>query len=32
MTYRFITWAAVLWIVVWLTPYVYAVNDLITWR
>jgi hypothetical protein len=32
MTYRFITWAAVLWIAIWLTPYVYAVNDLITWR
>jgi hypothetical protein len=32
MTYRIISWAAVAWIAVWLTPYLYAVNDLITWR
>jgi hypothetical protein len=32
MTYRIMTWAAVAWIAIWLTPYVYAVNDLITWR
>ena len=25
------TWAAVAWIAVWLTTYLYAVNDLITW-
>jgi hypothetical protein len=29
---RIMTWAAVAWIAVWLTPYLYAVNDLITWR
>jgi hypothetical protein len=29
MTYRIMTWAAVAWIAVWLTPYLYAVNDLI---
>jgi hypothetical protein len=32
MTYRIMTWAAVAWIAIWLTPYLYAVNDLITWR
>jgi hypothetical protein len=32
MTYRIISWAAVAWIAFWLTPYFYAVNDLITWR
>jgi PhnB protein len=26
------TVATVAWIAVWLTPYLYAVNDLITWR
>jgi hypothetical protein len=31
MTYRIMTWAAVAWIAVWLTTYLYAVNDLITW-
>jgi hypothetical protein len=32
MTYRTVTWAAVAWIAIWLMPYLYAVNDLITWR
>jgi hypothetical protein len=32
VTSRIMTWAAVAWIAVWLTPYLYAVNDLITWR
>ena len=32
MTYRIITWVAVAWTAAWLTPYLYAVNDLITWR
>jgi hypothetical protein len=32
VTGRIMTWAAVAWIAVWLTPYLYAVNDLITWR
>jgi len=32
MTGHIMTWAAVAWIAVWLTPYLYAVNDLITWR
>jgi hypothetical protein len=31
MTYRIMTWAAIAWIAVWLTTYLYAVNDLITW-
>ena len=29
---RVMTLAAVAWIALWLTPYLYAVNDLITWR
>jgi hypothetical protein len=29
---RIMTWAAVAWVAIWLTPYLYAVNDLITWR
>ena len=32
MTGHIMTWAAVAWIAVWLTPYLYAVNDLIAWR
>jgi hypothetical protein len=32
MTYRVVTWATVAWLAVWLTPYLYAVNDLVTWR
>ena len=32
MTGHIMTWAAVAWIAIWLTPYLYAVNDLITWR
>ena len=32
MTNRVMAWAAVAWIALWLTPYLYAVNDLITWR
>jgi len=32
MTYRIMAWAAVAWIAVWLTPYLYAATDLITWR
>ena len=31
MTYRIMTWAAIAWIAVWLTTYLYAVNDLVTW-
>jgi hypothetical protein len=32
MKYHLIAWAAISWIVVCLAPYVYALNDLITWR
>jgi len=32
MTYRVMTLATIAWIAVWLAPYLYAVNDLITWR
>ena len=32
MTGHIMSWAAVAWIAIWLTPYLYAVNDLITWR
>jgi hypothetical protein len=32
MTYRMMTLATIAWIAVWLAPYLYAVNDLITWR
>jgi len=31
MTYRIMTSVAVSWIAVWLTTYLYAANDLITW-
>jgi hypothetical protein len=31
MTYRIMTLAAVAWIATLLTPYLFAVNDLITW-
>ena len=29
MTYRIVTWATVAWLAVWLTPYLYAANDLL---
>jgi hypothetical protein len=32
MPSRIVGWAAVAWIALWLAPYLYAVNDLITWR
>ena len=32
MTGHIMSWAAVAWIAIWLTPYLYAVNDLIAWR
>jgi hypothetical protein len=32
MTYRIMTLASVTWIAILLTPYLFAVNDLITWR
>ena len=32
MKYRIIAWAAITLIAVCLGPYVYALNDLITWR
>jgi hypothetical protein len=32
MRYRILAWAAISWIAVCLGPYVYALNDLITWR
>jgi hypothetical protein len=32
MTCRIVAWAVALWIAVCLAPYVYAFDDLITWR
>jgi hypothetical protein len=32
MRYRIVVWGAIAWIVVCLAPYLYALNDLITWR
>src|SRR6516165_6290603 len=32
MSYRIVFWSAVGWVVHCLAPYVYALNDLITWR
>ena len=32
MKYRILASAAISWIAVFLGPYVYALNDLITWR
>jgi hypothetical protein len=32
MRYRIVVWSAIGWIVVCLAPYLYALNDLITWR
>jgi hypothetical protein len=32
MSHRLIIWSTAVWIAVCLAPYVYALNDLITWR
>jgi hypothetical protein len=32
MKYCILAWAAISWIAICLGPYVYALNDLITWR
>jgi hypothetical protein len=32
MRYCIVAWAAITWILVCLAPYIYALNDLITWR
>jgi len=32
MSYRIVFWGAVAWVALCLAPYVYALNDLITWR
>ena len=32
MRYRIVVWSAIGWIAVCLAPYLYALNDLITWR
>ena len=32
MSYRLIVWSTVAWIALSVAPYVYALNDLITWR
>jgi hypothetical protein len=32
MSHRIVIWSTVVWITVCLAPYVYALNDLITWR
>jgi hypothetical protein len=32
MRYRVVVWSAIAWIAFCLAPYLYALNDLITWR
>lgn len=32
MTCRIITVSAILWVAVWIAPYVYAAHDLIAWQ
>jgi hypothetical protein len=32
MRYRIVIWSAIAWVALCLVPYVYALNDLITWR
>ena len=32
MRYQIVVWSAIAWIAVCLVPYLYALNDLITWR
>ena len=32
MSYRIVFWGVVGWVALCLAPYVYALNDLITWR
>jgi hypothetical protein len=32
MSYRIVFWSAVGWVALCIAPYVYALNDLITWR
>jgi len=32
MSYQIIVWSAVTWIAICIAPYVYALNDLTTWR
>jgi hypothetical protein len=32
MRYQIVVWSAIAWIAVCLAPYLYALNDLITWR
>ena len=32
MSYQIVFWSTVAWIAVCVSPYLYALNDLITWR
>jgi hypothetical protein len=32
MSYRLIVWSTAAWIALCVTPYLYALNELITWR
>jgi hypothetical protein len=32
MSYQIVFWSTVVWLAICLGPYVYALNDLITWR
>jgi hypothetical protein len=32
MSYQIVFWSTIVWIAVGVAPYVYALNDLITWR
>ena len=32
MSYQIVFWSTVVWLAVCLGPYIYALNDLITWR
>jgi hypothetical protein len=31
MMYRLVVWSVIVWIAVYCAPYVYALNDLVTW-
>ena len=32
MRYRIVIWSAIAWVALCFAPYLYALNDLITWR
>jgi hypothetical protein len=32
MTYRIVALSAIMWVAIWVAPYIYAVHDLIAWH